>query len=368
MRKWLLVLAWGLALPSALLGLLLLAPGGLRPEAWQPPPALPAAGVWAPNQRLDAAAPEQTGLAGPDTVVPGADGYRYTAVDGGRVLRWRPEGPREEFVRVEGRPVGLNFGADGSLYGADELYGRLWKITPERQVQRLADSVGGRRFNFLNDVWIAADGSVYFSESTRRWSLRDNPRAMIEHAADGGVYVWRPDGRVEPVLEQLYFPNGVVLSPAQDYLLVAETGAYRISRYWLGGPRAGQREVLLDRLPGFPGDLSLAPDGQSYWGSLLTARNPLLDRLGPKPWLRALLGRLPLAWLPPAKPFPYVFRFDGDGRVLETLQASPGSPLPTFSSVVQDGDSLLLGTAGGVGAIDSDRAYRLPLGPHVDTP
>lgn len=46
--------------------------------------------------------------------------------------------------------------------------------------------------------------------------------------------------------------------------------------------------------------------------------------------------------------YPFVFRFDGEGRVLETLQASASSGLPSFSSVVQSGDELLLGSPGGL--------------------
>ncbi len=59
--------------------------------------------------------------------------------------------------------------------------------------------------------------------------------------------------------------------------------------------------------------------------------------------------------------YPFVFRFDGEGRVLETLQASASSGLPSFSSVVQSGDELLLGSPGGVGEIDADRVYRVRL-------
>ena len=39
-------------------------------------------------------------------------------------------------------------------------------------------------------------------------------------------------------MDGLQFANGVVLSPDESYLLVAETGAYRITRLWLGGARA----------------------------------------------------------------------------------------------------------------------------------
>jgi sugar lactone lactonase YvrE len=348
-----------LAIALVLAGLF--APGGIRAVAWQPGAAPALVGPWAPNDRLAGAVLEQAGVPGPDTVVVGPDGYRYSAIAGGRVIRWEKGGPVEDYVSVPGRPVGMNFGPDHQLYLADEETGTLWRIAQDRQLQRLADRFGTRRFNMLNDVWIASDGRVFFTESTARWPLAENRRALLEHGGDGGVFVWHPDGRVEQVLGGLEFANGVILSPQEDYLLVVETGAYRVTRLWLSGPRAGEREALLDNLPGFPGDLSLAGDGESYWCSFFSPRSSFLDRLGPLPWARTLVARLPLAWLPQAQPFPFVFRFDSNGHVLETLQDASDPRLPSFSSVVEADGELLLGTPGGVGAIDSDQVYRIEL-------
>lgn len=335
-------------------------PGGLEPVAWRPASVPALTGTWQSNDRLAAAELEQRGLLGPDTVIVGPDGLRYTGVGDGRILRWRKGEAPQTFVKLEGRPVGMNFGPDGSLYAADEERAVVWRIAPDGSQAIIADRIGERRFKFLNDVFIARDGRLFFTESTRRWGLADNKRALLEHGGDGGVFLRRPNGQIEQVLDGLNFANGVVLAPDESYLLVAETGAYRVTRLWLAGPRAGQREVLLDNLPGFPGDLSIAPDG-SYWCSFFSPRKVLMDRLGPYPGLRKLVGRLPLAWLPKPEAYPFVFRFDGEGRILEQLQDYSGRRLPSFSSVVQHGDELLMGTPGGVGEIDADTVWRLPL-------
>lgn len=346
---------------AVLLFIFTLLPTGMSPISWTPKPAPEMTGVWKPNNRLNNAIAEQSSIVGPDTVVTGPNGYRYSAIDGGRIVRWLPDGPIEDFVSVDGRPVGINFGPDGNLYAADETRGAIWKITPDKKANILIDSIGGRKFNLLNDVWVAKDGSVYFTESTSRWPLQENQRALIEHGGDGGVFVIKPDGNVEQLLDNLNFANGVLLSNEEDYLLVAETGAYQITCLWLTGERAGQREVLLDNLPGFVGDLSISPDGDSYWSSFFTPRKKIMDGLGPYPKLRKLLGLLPLSLLPESEPYPFVFRFNSSGQILETLQADDDSELPSFSSVVQYDNYLLLGTPGGVGAIDSDLVYRVEL-------
>lgn len=349
-----------LALLMAGLAYLLFWPTPLQPVAWQPGPVPKAEGVWAANGRLDGAQLEQTGLDGPDTVIVDAEGRRYSGIGDGRILRWQTGELAHTFVRLDGRPVGMNFGPDGSLYAADELNATVWQVSSEGQAQLLVTSDAKQHFNFLNDVAIARDGRVFFTESSSHWGLADNKLALLEHAGDGSVFVRHLDGRIEKVLDGLVFANGVVLSPDESYLLVAETGAYRITRLWLTGERAGQREVMLDNLPAFPGDLSLAPDG-TYWGSFFSPRKKLLDALGPWPFARKIASRLPPALLTRPVRYPHVFRFDSQGRVLESLQASPGTSLPSFSSVVQHGNELLLGTPGGVGEIDADRVYRVRL-------
>ena len=349
---------------------LTLLPTGMEPVSWSPEQAPALSGDWQPNNRLAAAIPEQTSIVGPDTVIVGPDGYRYSAIDGGIIVRWLKDGNIEEFLQIDGRPVGMNFGPDGNLYAADETRGIIWKITPEKEVSIIAESFEQRKFNLLNDVWIAKDGSIYFTESTSHWPLKENQRALIEHGGDGGVFVIRPDGNIEQLLDNLNFANGVLLSPDEDFLLVAETGAYQITRLWLKGPNIGKRDVLLGNLPGFVGDLSITPDGKSYWSSFFTPRKSIMDTLGPYPKIRKLLGLLPLSLLPESQPFPFVFRFDAQGNILETLQAVPASDqvekqykesLPSFSSVVQHEDYLLLGTPGGVGTIDSDVVYKVDL-------
>ncbi|WXL26376.1 SMP-30/gluconolactonase/LRE family protein [Ectopseudomonas mendocina] len=344
----------------AVVAYLLFWPTSVRPVAWKPAAVPPAEGAWVPNQRMNAAIKDQSNIAGPDTVVQDADGWRYSGLEDGRIVRWRRQQAHETFVKVDGRPVGLAFGPDGSLFAADEVKGVVWKVTRDRQVSQVVKSTPERRFTFIDDLVVARDGRIFFTEASTRWSLPDNKLAMLEHGGDGEVWLRHPNGRLERVLDGLEFANGVVLSPDESYLLVVETGAYRITRLWLEGPRKGEREVILDNLPGFPGDISNAPDG-TYWVSLFTPRKKLLDELAPHPFLRKVLARLPAALMPKPVAYPFVFRIDGDGKVLETLQAGSGSNLPSFSSVVQAGNELLLGTPGGVGEIDSDGAYRVRL-------
>ncbi|HSU00164.1 MAG TPA: hypothetical protein VLJ85_21140 [Geodermatophilus sp.] len=82
--------------------------------------------------------------------------------------------------------------------------------------------------------------------------------------------------------------------------LFAGTAAYRVSRYWPTGPRAGSIEQPVEDLPGFPDNMSLGSDGLP-WIGIAAPRNALLDRLLPLPGvLRQLVWNLPDALRPAA--------------------------------------------------------------------
>jgi hypothetical protein len=61
---------------------------------------------------------------------------------------------------------------------------------------------------------------------------------------------------------------------------------------------SGTDSIVLDGLPGFPDNSSLAPDGEHMWLALVANRNRALDTLARRPGLRRLAWRLPNRLLP----------------------------------------------------------------------
>lgn len=92
-------------------------------------------------------------------------------------------------------------------------------------------------------------------------------------------------GECSVVLGELFFANGIAVSPDETYVLVNETMRYRVRRVYVRGPRAGQVEVFVNNLPGFPDGISTGADGV-FWLAVFAPRNPLLDAAGQKPWRR----------------------------------------------------------------------------------
>ncbi|MFF7972428.1 SMP-30/gluconolactonase/LRE family protein [Streptomyces sp. NPDC007905] len=220
---------------------------------------------------------------GPEDVVADPEGRVLTGTEDGRILRIRhladPDTVRvETLAETGGRPLGLELLPDGGLLVCDAERGLL-RVEPGGGVTVLADAVAGERLRFCSNVVSLDDGTVYFTVSSRRHPLHQWIGDIVEHTGTGRLLRLAPgSGTPEVLLEGLQFANGLAPSADGSFLVIAETGACRLTRYHLTGPRAGQAEPFAD-LPGMPDNLwREGPDGP-IWVALAGPRVPPLDLL-----------------------------------------------------------------------------------------
>lgn len=258
---------------------------------------------------------------GPEDVVVGPDGRLVAGVDDGAVLAVDAEsGVVEEIARTGGRPLGLHANPDGSLLICDAERGLLRLDRPHGELEVLVDQIDGERLRFVSNVVEDSDGTLYFSSATSRYPLDRYLGAILEHSGTGCLFRRTPDGRVETLLTGLQFGNGVVLAPDRSHVLVAETGAYRVARYWLTGPQAGTSDYLLENLPGFPDNMGLGSDGL-IWVTLAMPRDPMLDMLLPLPGvLRQIVWMIPQRLRPKPPRTAWVQAYTFTGELIHDLQ------------------------------------------------
>jgi sugar lactone lactonase YvrE len=350
-RKALLALLSLLALVALYL---LLWPVPVEPAAWQPPSAPPLAGVYESNSRLSQTARLSIGGHAPEGVAVAADGRIYAGVEGGRVFRLQPDGTRPElFADTRGRPLGLDFDREGNLVVADAYRGLL-SIAPDGSVSVLTTEAGGRRLGCPNDLDIASDGTIYFTDATDR-PLSDYTLDIIEHRPRGRFLAYDPATKQTRVLiDGIHFANGVALGPDEAFVLVVETGEYKVWRYWLKGPSAGARELFVENLPGFPDNITF--NGRdTFWLALVTPRNALLDKLLPRPFLRKAVVRLPSFLQPAPERYGFVLGLSPEGRVTRNLQDPSGQHYAMVSSAIERDGALYLGS------LYEDSVGRVPL-------
>lgn len=327
-------------------------PVPIDPVVWQPPRDPGFTGVFAPNDALAELefAPLPEGEYGPEDVALDRNGAIYTGTAGGKIVRFQADfSGREIWADTGGHPLGLAFDAENRLVVADAERGLL-RIDPDKTVEVLADECEGVPIGLADEVAVARDGRIYFTDATTKFPAKDfggpleaSVHEILEQRLNGRLLEYDPrTGRTRSLMEGISFANGLALSAREDFLLINESGRYRVLRYWLKGPQAGKNEVFIQELPGFPDNISRDDEG-NFWVVLATPRNALLDAMAGSPFLRKVAYRLPKFLQPRPRHYLHVFVMDARGRVLESLQ-DPHTQYATNTSVLAVPGALYLGS------------------------
>ncbi|RYF35264.1 MAG: SMP-30/gluconolactonase/LRE family protein [Comamonadaceae bacterium] len=346
-----------------LMGLLLLAavaclalwPVPIKPVAWEAPVDAGYIGPFAVNDRLAHLNMIDLGKEeGPEHIAIGPGGKLYTTVASGNILRMNPDGSGQEiFVNTGGRVLGFDFDAAGNLIAADAVKGLL-SVSPDKAITLLTDHVDGQPIRYADAVVVArGSGRIYFSDASTRFAPADwggtfeaSVLDILEQSATGRVLVYDPTTKATSVVARgLAFANGVALSTDEKSLFVAETGKYRIWKLDANarnvdantGP-GPQATVLFDNLPGYPDNLMRGLEGK-VWVGLVKPRNPAIDKMADKPFLRAVTLRLPRSAWPVPKPYGHVMAFTEDGKVVADLQDATGA-YPETTAITETPDRL----------------------------
>lgn len=325
-------------------------PVPISPVAWDAPPNPGYTGAFARNERLSAM--EMVSVLdarGPEAFTADRDGRLYAATVDGRIIRLAADGSAPEpWVNTGGRPLGMAFDTAGTMWVADAERGLL-AISPDGAVRVAATEAGGTPIRLADDLDVAADGRVYFSDASARFhaprytALEASLLEILEHQGTGRLLEHDPvTGRTHVLFDSLVFANGVAMSHDQRAVLVVETGSYRVLRVGRDGAERGHAEPLIDALPGFPDNITRGGDGR-YWIALVSPRNALVDRLAGRPFLRTTIQRLPRFVRPKPVSYGHVIAVDDSGRIVADLQ-DPSGRLPMLTSALEVPGYLYLGS------------------------
>ncbi|XP_068342532.1 protein STRICTOSIDINE SYNTHASE-LIKE 5-like [Pyrus communis] len=195
----------------------------------------------------------------------------------------------ENWVFTGGRPLGLAHGADKEVYVADTDKGLL-KISEEGIIELLADEAEGVKFKLTDFVDVAEDGMIYFTDASYKYSLDEFMLDILEGRPYGRFLSYNPMTKETKVLvRNLYFANGVAVSPDQNYVIFCETVMRRCRKYHLEGTKKGGVENFIDHLPGMPDNIRYDGEGH-YWIALATDVKPYWDLALRYPFIRKVLA------------------------------------------------------------------------------
>jgi ribose transport system permease protein len=303
---------------------------------------------------------------GPEDVILDRHDNLYCGTRIGDIVRFNaPDYSSQEiFAHVGGRPLGMAFDRTDNLLVCIGGMG-LYSVAPDRTVTKLTDEtnrsrnsiIDDSRLKLADDLDIAPDGKIYFSEATIRYEMHDWPVDALEGRGNGRIVCYDPATKTtRTLLRNLVFPNGICMAHDNRSFFYAETWGCRVSRYWLAGPKAGKSEPVIPDLPGYPDNINRASDG-TYWLAVVGIRTPSMDLAMKMPGFRKRMARRVAAdeWLFPNINTGCVMRFDDRGNVLETLWDFGGVNHPMITSMREHKGYLYLG------GISNNRIGRLKL-------
>ncbi len=107
---------------------------------------------------------------------------------------------------------------DGDVIACEHGSRSVTRFMPGDSTEVLADRYRGMRFNSPNDLCMSSDGTIYFTDPP--YGLPQGNNDPSREIPFNGVYRLR-DGEVTLVDSTLSWPNGIALSPDEQFLYVA---------------------------------------------------------------------------------------------------------------------------------------------------
>ena len=271
----------------------------------------------------------------------------------------------ELFAHIGGQPLGLAFDREENLYVCVGGMG-LYRVAPNGVVSKATDETNRSTFSInddsrlrlADDLDIAPDGRVFFSEATVRYEMHQWPVDSLESRGNGRIICYDPRTKsTRTVVRNPKFSNGVCLSYEGQSILFAETWGCCIRRYWFDGPKTGQIETVIASLPGYPDNINRSSD-RNYWLAIVGMRSPAVDLAFQMPGFRRRMSRRVAQdeWLYPNLNTGCVVKFNDKGEILDALWDQKGINHPMITSMREHKGSLYLG------GIANNRIgrYRLP--------
>jgi gluconolactonase len=209
----------------------------------------------------------------------------FTDQPNDRIMVWSKKKGLSTFMQPSGRSNGLFFDNKGDLWSCADEQNELWRISPDKNVEVVIDIFNGKLFNGPNDVWVAPDGSIYFTDPFYKrpwWNHSDMPQEKQ------CVYFLSADHKtLKRVVEDMVQPNGIVGTPDGKILYIADIGGNKTWSYSIDPDGTLENKKLFCEL-GSDG-MTIDTDGNIY----LTGKGvTIFDKTGKK------IGNIPVpeAW------------------------------------------------------------------------
>jgi gluconolactonase len=144
----------------------------------------------------------------------------FTDQPNNRILMWNEKTGISTFLEPCSRSNGMAFDSKGNLWSCADEKGELLMITPQKKIEVVSASFDGHRYNGPNDIWIAPDGGLYFSDPFYARNYWQHSKMTQDKQC---VYYLKPDHKtLIRIVDDLIQPNGLIGTPDGKTLFITD--------------------------------------------------------------------------------------------------------------------------------------------------
>jgi gluconolactonase len=202
----------------------------------------------------------------------------FTDQPNDKLWKYSADGKLSLFLEKSGRANGTYFDRKGNLVVCADEHGELWSVSPKGKVKVILRDFNGKQFNGPNDLWVNKNGDVYFTDP---YYQRDYWTRTASEMGGNDVYcLLKGDRQARKVADGFVRSNGIVGTPDEKYLYVADIGAGKTYRFAIGqNGQLAEKQLIINK--GSDG-MTLDEKGNIYLtgGESVLIFNPKGEQIG----------------------------------------------------------------------------------------
>ncbi|MBS0560641.1 MAG: SMP-30/gluconolactonase/LRE family protein [Proteobacteria bacterium] len=193
----------------------------------------------------------------------------WSDIPNNRILKWEEEtGAVSVFRKPSNNANGNTRDRQGRLVTCEHDARRVTRTEYDGSITVLADRYQGKRLNSPNDVVVASDGAVWFTDPV--FGILGYYEGHKD-TSETPPAVYRIDphsGEVQCMADDIEGPNGLAFSPDEKilYVVASRANPRKILAYDWNGASLSNGRVCIDAGPGTPDGFRLDIDGNLWCG------------------------------------------------------------------------------------------------------
>jgi len=155
--------------------------------------------------------------------------FYFVDILGDTIWKWTPGVGQQSVIQPSTKANGLTFDREGRLLVAGWGSRSIWCVEHDGSIVTLAAAHQGKKLNSPNDIVVASNGMIYFTDSPGAlYNVGMAGEDVQQYLDFQGVFSISPDGKLDVVVEDTAYPNGLAFSPDEKLLYVNDSRLYHI--------------------------------------------------------------------------------------------------------------------------------------------